>query len=351
MSEDFLTDVMGLDPTNLNVFNEQNDSNSQSIFYKPNPNISKSEDGHYRASLRIIYNPHDLKESIVKSLRYNCKDEDGFFSVSTSLINGDKSCPIFKAWKQLWFSKTDTDVKREWAKKMFDRSECQWVIVQIISDNNQPELVGQFKIMKLPRTVFNRLISKMNPSPESKKQPVKVMDWIFGLELEMDVIPGPSDTPYRISYDSCDFQGVMPIINVDGTQLFTDEELELIDSYAQHNTNFINAKTENTRKKERDILDTLSPQIRSLYEKASKVVIENAPNLVEECGYKPWTDEESERVNKWLKKVLNMQNPEVCDLNEIVGNINNIPKETEVINKQTTNSKEDIEFTDDDLPF
>ena len=41
--------------------------------------------------------------------------------------------------------------KKDWARSKFDKSESDWVLVQIIEDENQPELVGSFKVMKLPK--------------------------------------------------------------------------------------------------------------------------------------------------------------------------------------------------------
>lgn len=369
-NQDYLSELMGFDPTQLSVFQEPVKSSTQSIIYKPNPSLSKSEDGHYRASLRIVYNPHDKKESIVKSLRYNCKDDRGFFTVNSSLVNGDKNCPMFKAWKQLWFAKSpdgksEDPVKKEWAKIMFDRSESQWVIVQIIRDENQPELVGQFKVMKLPRAIYNRLTAKMNPSAESKKTPVKVLDYVIGLELEMDVIPGPADAPYRVSYDSCDFQGVMPIINVDGTPLFTDEELETIENFSQHNDNYYKAKTENTRKKEAEAINALKPALLEFYQRAKDVVDNNAPDLVKECGYRPWTEEETARVNKWISHVLRMENPEISDVFDSAQNepgpvvdapkVPSLPETFVAVADDSpyndVNTYDEVQSPTDDLPF
>ena len=47
----FIDDVMGFDPTNLDVFHEQVSQNSfDANIYKTNPvKLSKAEDGHYRA--------------------------------------------------------------------------------------------------------------------------------------------------------------------------------------------------------------------------------------------------------------------------------------------------------------
>ena len=63
---DFIDDVMGFDPTNLNVFNAPEQADFNQNVYKTNPKDSKAEDGHYRSKLRIIYNPNDIKQSIVK---------------------------------------------------------------------------------------------------------------------------------------------------------------------------------------------------------------------------------------------------------------------------------------------
>lgn len=94
---------------------------------------------------------------------------------------------------------------------MYDKTESQWVLVQILEDENQPELVGKIMVWKLPKAIFNKMTAKMNPSPESKKSPVPVMDYLIGLPLDLDVAPGPDDpkAPERkqreINYDLCDF--------------------------------------------------------------------------------------------------------------------------------------------------
>jgi hypothetical protein len=108
----------------------------------------------------------------------------------------------------------------------------------------------------------------------------------------------------------------MPIINTDGTQLFTDEELELIDEYATHQANFLKAKTENTKQKELAAMQKLADPIRECYAKAIKVVKENAPDLTKECGYRPWTEEETARINRWIDNVVNLRNPEVATVTE-----------------------------------
>ena len=159
---DFIDEIMGFNPQDLSAFNEAPVANYDQNVYKTNPKDSKSEDGHYRSRVRIIYNPFDVKQSIVAQANYAMYDHDGFFMVRSKLANGDRDCPLFKSWKKLWFS--GDDAKKEWAKKMYDKTESQWVLVQILEDENKPELVGQIKAMKLPKAIFNKMTAKMNPS-------------------------------------------------------------------------------------------------------------------------------------------------------------------------------------------
>ena len=353
--------MMGLNPQDLNVFHEPETTNVNSNIYKTQPSESKSEDGHYRCDLRVLYNPADPKNSVVKSLSYSCKDADGFFKVQSALVNGDKNCPLFKAWKQLWFSKDES--KKEWAKQMFDRSETQWVFVQIINDENHPEMKGQIKAMKLPKVIYTKMAAKMNPAPESKKQPVALMDYLFGPVLEMDVAPGPADpqNPRRkfreISYDLCEFgTDIRSIINTSGTELFTETELELIDEYNSHKTALAKAKTQASKDKEQAQLDQLSPAIRECYAKAIKFMKDNTFDLQKECGYTPWSDELKARVDKWIAAVLNMQDPSVTTVNEVVDAAKQAIRQPEQSNTQLDDPNDPFnqaiaDGQSDDLPF
>ena len=332
--ENYIDEIMGFDPaTVVTAFEEKNGGDGEGTkkyvnpnIYKTNPATSISEDGHYHSKVRVLLNPYDIKHSIVHQVRYSMRDEKGFFPAVSLLSVGNKECPIFKGWKQLWYAKKadpsdstktiEDTAKKDWAKKYFSKSESDWVLVQIIEDENQPELVGQFKVMKIAKAILNRLTAKMNPSdPKKQKQPL--MDYIFGPVLEMDVVPGPDDekAPERkqreVNYDLCDFDtDPMPIIKVDGTPLFTDEEIELVEDYNNANTDMVKAKTQAKAEAAKAKKEELAPQIRPLYAKALDYIKANAINPELECGYTPWDDELAARVNRWLDKVLNMVDPE-----------------------------------------
>ena len=311
---DFIDDVMGFNPADMTVFNEPETGEFNQNVYKTNPKDSKSEDGNYRSRIRVLVNPFAPKQSIVKQATYAMKDADGFFMVKSKLGNGDKDCPLFKGWKKLWFSGDER--KKEWAKQMYDKSESQWCLVQILEDVNRPELAGQIKVMKLPKAIFVKLTALMNPAPETKKSPIPVMDYLFGRELEMDVTPGPDDPQHperkqrEIKYDLCQFGNEpTPIIKTDGTQLFTDEELELIENFNNARNDVAKAKTEKKRAEAQALIDENTPAIRTLYSKAIDYLKENALDLVKECTYQPWDDATTARVQNWIEIVDAMEDP------------------------------------------
>lgn len=351
---DFIDDIMGFDPQNLEVFHEPEAKQYDQNVYKTNPKDSKSDDGHYHCRLKILYNPFDIKRSIVQQATYAMYDQDGFFMVRSKLANGDKDCPIFKSWKKLWFS--GDEAKKEWAKKMYDKTESQWCLVQILEDENKPELVGQIKVMKLPKAIFNKMNAKMNPSPESKKAPVAVMDYLIGLPLDMDVVPGPDDpkAPERkqreISYDICDFDTeYAPITKVDGTPFFSESEMEIIDAFATAKSELSKAKTEAKKTAAQKKLEELYSSIKDLYKKAMDYLKENSLNLVEECAYKEWDENTINRVNKWIVAVTNMQDPKTTMITETVSES---PKKEETsAGMDPANPFGDLNNDDEGLPF
>lgn len=315
----FLDDVMGFDPSNLDAFQDGKEKGDYGAnIYRTNPvKMSKSDDHHYHSRVKILYNPFCIKRSIIKQCQYVLKDEDGYMFVKSALAEGDKNCPIFKSWKKLWFSGDET--KKEWAKKMFEKSETQWVLVQIIEDGNQPDLVGQFKVMKLPTVVYEKLQAKMHPTDE-KKAPVALMDYLIGPVLEMDVQPGPDDPkqPNRkfreISYTLCDFESdPTPIIAVDGTPLFDEDEIELIEAYAKAKADQAKARTEEKKAKADKAVADIIEDVKKLYVKALDYIKANAIDVDKECGYQPWDDAMTNRINRWLDKVINMIDPATGD--------------------------------------
>lgn len=316
---DSIDALMGFDPTNLEVFHEKTSSDSYSAnIYRTRVAETKSEDGHYYSKIKIIYNPFDIRHSTVHQATYSLEDGDGKFFVVSKLSNNDKSCPIFQAFRKLWWPR-DTSVQesnREFVKQHFNKSENDWVLVQVMEDKNHPELVGQFKLFRVPRVIFNKMLAKMNPTADSGEKPVPVMDYLIGPVLKMNVIPGPDDpsNPSRktreTKYDMCDFASdYTPITKTDGTPLFTESELTTIDDYYTARIDSVSGKTEDKRQRALARVNELTPAIKELYRKALEYVKENAPDLVDECGYKEWSEDVAARVQRWVDAVSQLKDP------------------------------------------
>lgn len=370
-----LDELMGFDPQNLDIFNtpaEGSGSGNPNI-YRTSCKLSQSEDEHYRCKLRLLYNPFNRKRTIVHSVKYNLQDENGYFTVSSILGEGDtnspyfgqyKSCPIFKAWKKLHFS--DDPELKDFADngKVFRKSEVDYIPVQVIEDKNQPNLVGKILLWKLPRAVQVKLQAKLTPSKDSGKIPVNVLDYLIGRVLDVDVTPGTKDpkNPERYyretKYDLCEFDSeVTPITKVDGTALFTEEEVELIEKYDKALTKIAKMKSPEEQASSYELLrqNKLYVSITELMKRALEYLKENTPDIIEEVGYKPWSEEVAERVNKWIAIALTGKNPagnapraDGSDIDEVFKTAPKKAAEPVIPETEYMTEEEDEE---DDLPF
>ena len=378
-----IDDFMNIDDSTLDFFTAPSATSGNPLYYKTPINDAKSEDGHYRSQIRLLWNPFNHKRSLVKSVKYSMRDKDGFFQAISLLSEDNRNCPLFKAWKKLHFAKkadgTPDTEKDEWSKKMYDKSEATYCLIQVIDDQNHPELKGQFKLWKLPKAVLDKVTAKIRPAADSNKMAVPVLDFILGPVLDIDVTPGPDDKaqPIRrtreISYSLCDFENdPCPILNEDGSPFFTDDEISLIEDYnsrkvdawkAQQKvlkaTAATKAKAEAEYAKKVEAVNELSEDIRPLYAKALEYLKGIAPDVAKEEGYTPWSPELTARVNAWIDMVANMQDP----ANDGIGNalINtDVPSATEATNAKTAETHaapaiEEVnpfdEDASDDLPF
>ena len=317
--------MMGFDPSNTQIFNAADGSVEPLDIYRTSPKDSKTEDGHYHSKVRLLYNVHNRNRTIVHSVIYNLRDEEGYFSVQSLLGEKDpyspyfkeyKSCPIFKTWKKLHFSE-DPKVK-ERGDEYFKKYESDWILVQVVEDKNKPEMVGKILPWKLPKAVLTKLQNKMSPSKDSGKIPVNILDLLTGRVLDIDVTPGPQDKadPSRYfretKYDLSEFDtDPTPITKIDGTPLFTDEEIEIIEKYDKKITAIAKMKSPEERESAFKLLkeNQLYSTIREYMQRAYEYVKENSEDLVELKGYKPWSDELTARVTKYIETVLSGKNP------------------------------------------
>lgn len=372
-------EVFGFDPSQLDVFNQDNGpkSTGNPLIYKTSPAISKSEDGHYRCTFKIVYNPFNVHQSVLEQQSYAIKDNNGWLTVISSLTNGDKSCPIFKAWKKCHFAKPENGgmdkilfdqakPKNEGGKGLFDKRFARYVVVQILEDINQPETVGKFMFWKAPKAIWEMVQSKVKPSEESKKAKIPVMDFLFGRSIELEVIPGagnPGDETYGrdTKYIGEFSEDTVPCINPDGSPMLNDEEQEVLNNYVAAMTPIWKSRDPEERKTmEAEVnADPNTVKLRQIYAKVMEQIKTVCPNLIEELSYKPWSTEVTTRVNNWIKKVLEGKDPADDTAPEGSDTVGTEKKtettETTETTKTTTATVETSapasDDTTDDLPF
>ena len=356
MSEEM--DILGFDPSQLSVFSTNTETKSyvNKNLYATRPADSKSDDGVYRAKIKVIYSPQNLKGSILEVQSYSMQDENGYFSANTSLMVGDKSCPIFTAWKKCRYAEPGTVLWKQAAKKedggkaLFDKRFARYVTVQILEDKNQPDLQGKYMLWKLPSSIYDMIIKKTNPSKESGNCPVPVMDFLFGYALKLEVEPGPDDpkNPQRktreVSYHAEFTKHPVSCTNPDGSSLLTKDEQKVLDKYIDEMEEIWDEEDVEKRNK---MLAEVSQsentkELRKIYAKVLEDIKEFCPDLNEELGFKPWDEALAKRVKNWLDIVMSGNEPKVTS---------DVPEDLKNEDEDSHEQASDVEESDDDLPF
>jgi len=384
--QDVLDAMMDGDIMGGNPFENNDSQKTNPNVYKTHPRDSKSEDGIYRAKVRVIFNPYNptSKGSIIKKTAWYLQGgPDGTLEINGMLDTKDnrRICPLFKAsseaflaldgfadryamkaWpndankraamlaefnavegrgKEAWDAKfRNTELGKlilNYAKENFDNTTSSWVLVQILEDENKPELVGRIMLMKLPKDIREKLEAKQYPSEEDKKKgkkAINLMSWVLGYPLEINVKPGDDPNPVvrdrNISYATCDFATEFePIRKIDGTPLFDEAQMEILEEYANARKD---ADTAKAAKKREEAAAKIAGPVK---DKDGKVIKEGTElynkvraltgialdylkneakviNIEDEIAYKPWDAETSEKVQRWIDFIL-LKNIKVDD--------------------------------------
>lgn len=314
-------DILGFNASQLSIFDETpaSVSGGNPNIYHPKAALAKSDDGIYRSTIRVIYNPFDFRNSILEQQSYAIHDSNGWLTLTSSLTVGDKNCPIFKGWKSCHYSK-DPKIKKQ--EEYFDKRFGRYVTIQVVEDSNQPELQGKYMIWKMPKFIWEQLTAKMNPSPESKKSSIPVMDFLFGRPIYLEVTPGPDDKAHperkqrETSYSTSEIASdeVVSCTNPDGSPLLDSDQQSILDTYVEEMTKRV-WKERDPVKRATALAEINAEEntknLRSLYRDVIEKIKSFCPNIEDEVGYKPWSDADKARVDAWLKIVLAGGDPTV----------------------------------------
>ena len=325
MAEDL--DILGFDPSQLTVFaTNENQGSTNHNLYVARPSESKSEDGVYRARIKVIYSPQNLKNSIIEEQSYAMQDENGFFSAQTSLMVNDKTCPIFTAWKKCRYADPGTVLwkqqakKEEGGKQLFDKRFARYVTIQVLEDKNHPELEGRYMFWKLPKSIWEMIEKKQHPAKESGNIPIPVMDFLFGYAIKLEVHPGPDDknNPQRktreISYSGEFTKHPVSCVNPDKSPLLDASEQRVLDKYIDAIEEVWDEEDPEKRNKMlADVnADPNTAELRKIYKSVLEQLKEICPDVNEEFGFKPWDEALTKRVNAWLDIVLSGNEPKTA---------------------------------------
>ena len=362
------TPMLGFDPASLSVFAQPEkpaNSFNQNI-YHPRPADSKSTDGVYRATLRVIYSPQNIQGSVLERQSYGLTDAQGFFQVVSKLTKNDTSCPIFTAWKTCHFSKNpvllaQAQTKDKGGNGLFDKRYERYVTVQIIDDQNKPELNGQYMFFKLPKAIWETIDNKMRPSAESNRASIPVMDPLFGRLIYLEVKPGPDDpkAPERktreISYAATEVSDdIQACTNPDGSALLNAEEQAILDKYVDAMGKVWKSRNAEERQKLSTEIaeDPNTAKLHEIYARVIEEMKKFVPDLNAELGYKEWDEKTTQRVQNWINVVLTGKDPKTVIVAEgtatAATEVVTVPVSTEVGVVPAAAPATD---TSDDLPF
>jgi hypothetical protein len=360
-------DVLGFNPQDLFRNDNEGQSNQPTgngLIYRMRPADSKSEDGIYRATIKVVYNPFDRKNSFLDQQTYAMNDAQGFFSVVSALtLNNEegKNCPIFKAWKKCRYAEEKSALwlqqakKEEGGRSLFDKRMARYCVVQILADENQPDLVGSFKLWKIPASIYQIIKQKQDPT-DPKKAAIPVMDYLFGRAIDIEVTPGPDDknAPERknreISYAGELSEDIVSCINPDGSPLLTSAEQDVLDEYVDAMKKVWKSKDPEERAEllKEVLADANTAEFRKIYSRVLEEIKTWAPNL-DTLSYHEWSPEVKTRVENWINIVLAGNDPRTASAAPEVANT----VATETVATPATPSMATVETDSevDDLPF
>lgn len=167
-------------------------TSKESDLYKPNAKDGK--DNTYKALVRFIPFWKDPRKSKIKKYSYWLEDPltgDGFSVDCPSTVN-QKSVIQDTYWK---LKKSQSVAEQKMSDK-FKRRENYYALVQILKDEQRPEMVGKIKILKFGQKLNAIIQSELQPE---YGQPYNPFDPIKGRPLALHVTLSAGFNNYDLS--------------------------------------------------------------------------------------------------------------------------------------------------------
>lgn len=196
-------------------------------FYSPS--ADKGREGVYKSLVRFIPNVFDPLHS--KIMKYYVWLEDPAtqegFSVDCPSTVGKKSILKDMYWK---LKKSDSVKDQELAQKYFGRVESHYALVQVLKDDNQPDLVGKILVWKFGAQVNKKIEAALKPEYGS---PMNPFDLFEGKVFAIQVVKKMNWN----NYDQCAFVGDGTPLEIDGKPIQrTPEDQAKVVEYLKANS-------------------------------------------------------------------------------------------------------------------
>lgn len=208
----------------------------------------EGKDGVYKAKIRFLLNINNKNESIIATHYHWLTDANGenpVYVIDPSSV-GEPSPISDLFWK---FKKSSNAAEQNMAD-MLSRKTKYYSLVQIVEDEQHPELEGRIKVFAFGTKIKNKIDEEVTDIDDGGN-PFNILS-ARNFKLEVKIVGG------FVNYDSCRFVGSKNALNIDGKSIADDEDANRILDY-----------------------------------------FKTAPSL-DDYKFKPWTAETIERVNKNL---------------------------------------------------
>jgi|GEM_PF-1250506 len=228
-----------MDPTDLLI----KDAKIESDYYYPIPKFAKNGK-NYISKIKFIPYIQNPKMSIISKWVVYLRHPNGtkrYVDCPSTINQPSILQDLFFALRN---SENNTD---RYLSQNFARRRVFFSLVQILADENRPDLVGKIKIFKYGQKLYNKLDKMMNPKPETKAKPQNPFDIFNGrpFELDISIKAGFND------YDDCEFAINPEPFKING---------EIIENSPNN------------------------------YKRIAEWILENSPNLLQN-QFKPWDEE------------------------------------------------------------
>ncbi|MFM2010503.1 MAG: Synechococcus phage [Bacteroidota bacterium] len=198
---------------NLSLDDFKEPERKQSLIFKPDSKSGK--DGVYKAVVRFIPWHKDAKKSVMK--KWSCwlvdpANNEGKMVDCPSTV-GKKSIIQDFYWK---FKKSDSVAEQKLAEN-FSRRQRFASLVQIIKDDNNPEMVGKIMVWPYGVKIYNKLQAEMKPEFGKPHIPFDLFEGKPFL-VHITQVAGYNN------YDNCRFLDEKMPLTIDGEKMEKTQE-------------------------------------------------------------------------------------------------------------------------------